>query len=346
MGLLIKQKVCTTAYKRRIFSMKNTIVKLNRKKIKPLIKILLFRNFFLKRAENKYKIPETLYIEGTNLCNAKCVFCYYPVIADSIVTKHMTLSQFKVIVKQFVGMGGKSLSITPTMSDPLADPLLADRVEFLKTSGIQLLSFYTNLISFKEKIRETLSNLGDTLKLEINVSFTGFDKQTYNKFMGVDKFDFVKKNLIKLSKVSSDNESLSSSVTMRDYDNSTESKLEFLQYLKDIDMDSKVEYGFDTWGGLLEENLSKFEQLPIKERVDRIGPCRVSFAKPLITVNGDFKLCDCRDALDELVVGNVFEQTIEQIWSGDKIKNMRDRFYSDKTMPDVCSKCEYYQSIY
>jgi radical SAM protein with 4Fe4S-binding SPASM domain len=99
-------------------------------------------------------------------------------------------------------------------------------------------------------------------------------------------------------------------------------------------------------GGLLEDNISNFEQLPIKERINRVGPCRVSFAKPLITVNGDFKLCDCRDALDELVVGNVFEQTIEEIWNGDDIKRMRDRFYSDKTMPDVCSKCEYYQSIY
>ena len=68
-------------------------------------------------------------------------------------------------------------------------------------------------------------------------------------------------------------------------------------------------------GGLLEDNISNFEQLPIKERINRVGPCRVSFAKPLITVNGDFKLCDCRDALDELVVGNVFEQTIEEIWT-------------------------------
>ena len=99
-------------------------------------------------------------------------------------------------------------------------------------------------------------------------------------------------------------------------------------------------------GGLLEDNISNFEQLPIKERINRVGPCKVSFAKPLITVNGDLKLCDCRDALDELVVGNVFEQTIEEIWNGENIKNMRNRFYSDKTMPNVCSKCEYYQSIY
>lgn len=326
--------------------MKNTIVKLNRKKIKPLIKILFFRNFFLKRTEKKYKIPETLYIEGTNLCNAKCVFCYYPVIADSIVTKHMTLDQFKNIVNQFVDIGGVKLSITPTMSDPLADPLLPDRIEFLKTSGIQSLSFYTNLISFKQKMRDAINNLGDILKVKIYVSFTGFDRQSYDKFMGVDKFDFVKKNLIKLSKVSEGNGSLYSSVTMRDYDDSGESKNNFTQYLDSVNMDYKIEYGFDTWGGLLEDNLSKFEQLPIKERVDRVGPCKISFAKPLITVNGDFKLCDCRDALDELVVGNVFEQSIEEIWCGENIKKMRNRFYSDKTMPDVCSKCEYYQSIY
>jgi len=326
--------------------MKNTIVILRNKKIKTLVKRFLLKSLFLKKVEKKYKIPETLYIEGTNLCNAKCVFCYYPIIADQIVTKHMTLDKFKNIVKQFVDIGGESLSITPTMSDPLADPLLSERIEYLKNSGIQSLSFYTNLISFKQKIRNTLADLGNTLKIRINVSFTGFDQESYNKFMGVDKFDFVKKNLIKLSESSNNNKSLTSSVTMRDYDGSGDAKLSFLRYLKDIGMASKVEYGFDTWGGFLKIIFLNFDQLPVKERIDRIGPCKVSFAKPLITVNGDFKLCDCRDALDELVVGNVFEQTIEKIWHGDDIRNMRNRFYSDKTMPNVCSKCEYYQSIY
>jgi len=229
--------------------MKNTIVKLRKKPIQTFLKRFVLKNFYLNKAEKKYQVPEVLYIEGTNLCNAKCVFCYYPVIADTIVKKHMTIDQFSNIVNQFVKMGGKKISITPTMSDPLADPLLPERIEFLKTSGIQMLSFYTNLISFKQKMREALNSLGDTLKVKINVSFTGFDQKSYNKFMGVDKFEFVKKNLEKLSESSRSNNSLTSSVTMRDYDDSGKSKTEFLQYLKSINMSSKVEYGFDTWGG-------------------------------------------------------------------------------------------------
>lgn len=326
--------------------MKNTLVKLKNRRLKSLIKIKLFKQYFLNKIQQQYSVPETLYIEGTNLCNARCVFCYYPIVADEITTKHMKLTEFQDIVDQFVDMGGRKISITPTMSDPLADPLLPERIEYLKSSGIQSLSFYTNLISFKQKMRDAIYDLGDTLKVNIHVSFTGFDRESYVKFMGVDKFDFVKKNLHKLANVSKDNKSLVSSVTMRDYDKSNQEKSEFLQYLAEIGMSNKIEYGFDTWGGMLEENISKFEQLPVKERIPRVGPCKISFAKPLITVNGDFKLCDCRDALDELVVGNVFEQTIEQIWNGKEIREMRNRFYSDKTMPKVCSKCEYYQSIY
>ena len=39
-----------------------------------------------------------------------------------------------------------------------------------------------------------------TKKLTITVSFTGFDRKQYNKFMGVDKFDIVKKHIIELRK--------------------------------------------------------------------------------------------------------------------------------------------------
>ena len=322
------------------------IIKSKKNITKQKIKYFFFKNFILNATEKKFKVPKRLYIECTNLCNAKCVFCYYPTIADKIKKKYMTILQFKNIVRHYISMGGENIALTPTMADPLTGPFLSERIEFLKNTNIKSLSFYTNLVSFKKKVRESLLNLGSTLQVKINVSFTGFDRDSYLKFMGVDKFDIVKSNLEKLSQLNEKSPLLVSEVTMRFYENCEKSKNSFNNYLRNIKLNSKIDYGFDTWGGLLEDNISKFKELPVKERVERVGPCKVSFEKPLITVNGDFKLCDCRDALDELVVGNVFDSSIEEIWNGDKIKQMRDRFYSDNAIPNVCSKCEYYQSIY
>lgn len=321
-------------------------IKSKKNLIKQKIKLSLFKKNILSVYEEEYKAPKQLYIECTNLCNAKCVFCYYPVVADSLDKKYMRISDFKNIVEDYISMGGEKIALTPTMADPLTDKFLYERINYLKNSKIKSVSFYTNLISFKKDVRESLLNLGQSLKVKINISFTGFDRDSYFKFMGVDKFDIVKSNLEKISQINNGNSSLNIEVTMRHYEGCDESAKTFIKYLNSINLDYKIHYGFDTWGGLLEDNISNYKELSVKERVERIGPCEISYTKPLISVNGDFKLCDCRDALDELIVGNVFESSIKEIWNGDKIKQMRYRFYSDKTIPNVCSKCEYYKSIY
>ena len=66
----------------------------------------------------------------------------------------------------------------------------------------------------------------------------------------------------------------------------------------------------------------------------------------MITVEGNFKICDCRDVFGALEVGNVFNETIEQIWHGQKIKDLREKFFTPEILPEVCQKCEVYDSIY
>jgi radical SAM protein with 4Fe4S-binding SPASM domain len=86
--------------------------------------------------------------------------------------------------------------------------------------------------------------------------------------------------------------------------------------------------------------------IKIRKRLPRVGPCRVSYKKPVITVEGNFKICDCRDVFGALEVGNVFNETIEQIWHGQKIKDLREKFFTPEMLPEVCQKCEVYDSIY
>ena len=48
------------------------------------------------------RIPSALYIETTNLCNARCVFCYYPKVHGTMPVKYMDMDLFKKIVDEFV----------------------------------------------------------------------------------------------------------------------------------------------------------------------------------------------------------------------------------------------------
>ena len=115
--------------------------------------------------------------------------------------------------------------------------------------------------------------------------------------------------------------------------------------MREIGLNYSIEDEFDSWGGKLDDSFfsAGFKK---KIREDGDGPCRVSFQKPLITVDGFLKLCDCRDADNELVVHNLNELSLDRAWASDEMRDARLRFLRKETMPSVCQKCEIYRSIY
>ena len=173
-----------------------------------------------------HKIPEKLYIECTNLCNARCSFCYYKNKADAgFPKKFMSVDNFKKIIEQYTSIGGKHIALTPTLADPLTDPFFKNRLEYLDSSKIKTLDFYTNLISFGPKIQQAISNYKGSLS--ISVSFTGFNKSMYEQFMGVDKFNIVMENIGKLATTMKGKKNLRYHIIMRSYNNDKKEKNDF-----------------------------------------------------------------------------------------------------------------------
>jgi len=72
-----------------------------------------------------------------------------------------------------------------------------------------------------------------------------------------------------------------------------------------------------------------------------LGPddiCREGFYGFTVHVNGNVVPCD-RDWGGENVMGNIFEQSVEEIWNGKKFNAFRSEMLSD-TKPSMCRKCE------
>lgn len=253
------------------------------------------------------------------------------------------MEMFENIISQYVDMGGNHIGLTPTIADTLTDPILDKRIEFLDESKIDHVAFFTNLIAFKDSLIQSLNNVKNTL-VEITVSFVGFDRDNYKKYMGVDKFDRVWGNLKKLAELRDSNSNIKASVILRDYKGSD--KKNVVSYLEKLELPYNVYDRFDTWGGLLEDDLKEEGSLKILKRRPRNGPCILTFKKPSISVDGDYKLCDCRDALGDLAVANIKDKSLQEIWNGKDLEEMRNRFYEPDSLPDVCKKCEMYKSIY
>ena len=52
------------------------------------------------------------------------------------------------------------------------------------------------------------------------------------------------------------------------------------------------------------------------------GACELLFTKPVVLANGDVNACACRDVEAELVVGNVNETPLAEVWAGDGIDGL------------------------
>lgn len=114
-----------------------------------------------------------------------------------------------------------------------------------------------------------------------------------------------------------------------------------------IMLNEKPEYTLDEFiewtGGLAPDEVRyKFLDSFRGEIVDKGGlpaeaVCREPFYGFTVHVNGNVVPCD-RDWAGENVMGNVFEQTIEEIWNGPRYRAFRDQMKSTQK-PAMCRAC-------
>jgi len=292
----------------------------------------------------RYAVPERLYVECTNVCNARCVFCYYPKIADTHPRKYMDVGEFRRILAEFKAAGGIEVGLTPTVGDPFIDPHFPERVRVLNEIGLPAF-LYTNLIHVSAKIERALSEVSN-FKFTVNVSVAGFDRDAYARLMGVDRFEDMQRNLARVQAIARTNPNFTVAVRLQDYYGSEAAKRDFVAFLDSLGVPYTLNTLVDTWGGLVEEDIDRVGALEKKPRLTRVGPCKISYIKPLVTVDLKLKLCDCRDVKDELIVGDLATQSLTEIWSGAEANRIRASMYDPERMPEICRKCEMYVSIF
>ena len=117
---------------------------------------------------NIFNKPDKLYIETTNLCNARCVFCMYPKIHGTFPVQYMEQSLFKSIIDDYTNMGGRQISMTPTVADPFTDRYFHERINYLEQSKIEKVFLYSNFIAFRKPIQDAFENLQNII-LDISI---------------------------------------------------------------------------------------------------------------------------------------------------------------------------------
>jgi MoaA/NifB/PqqE/SkfB family radical SAM enzyme len=291
------------------------------------------------------RVPRGLHLEATNICNARCVFWAYPQMERPKQT--MSMEMFRDIIDQYVASGGSHVSLTPIVGDPFVDPLLFERLDYLaELDAIESFYFFTNAILMNRDASQQLMRYGD--RLRVCISMGGFDRETYHRVMGVDRFESVWPNLEAfLEEVESSGSEISLEIHVRcgpeDLRGEVWGALEELERQSRLLIAQIDEY--DSWAGKISPEALAESGLRPSRMPHKRGPCELLYMKPVVLANGEVNACACRDVEAELIVGDLGEQSLEEVFEGDALTELRNRQMRGD-FPDVCQRCSYYVSVF
>lgn len=269
-----------------------------------------------------------IYVEITNVCNLSCPFC----IQNKREAKFLNKLEFEHIIKNIKPF--TNCIYLHVLGEPLLHPSFTDFVMIadqygmkvkLTTNGV-LLDNYVDFISHSENI----------IRLNISLqSLINFDAAEQDKYLV---------NIIDLINKSKDNPNLY--ISLRLWNN----KKELTQ--KEKDLINKIM-------DIINHNYSDtFDGVKVKDHVylsvedEFIWPSLDNLANEEKSVclggkthlgilsNGNVVLC-CLDSLGDTKIGNIFENSFEDIINNEVFKTIRDNLANKKYYFELCKKCTY-----
>jgi radical SAM protein with 4Fe4S-binding SPASM domain len=281
--------------------------------------------------------PVTVWVEPTNRCNIKCVMCPNPAIPKGDLG-FMDMDLYKNIIDQVQDYAAAIELLFA--GESFLHKNIFDMIEYAKSKGIQVVTSTNGTLLGLRKDDILRSGLD-----RLNIAFDGYNKQTFEKIRVGAKFDRVfdqtidfleekkRRNLNKPFVVIT---TLEVGLDEYDDDDIEKQKINFYSKFKDLPIDEFIIKQPNTWGGYFKET----EDFNHQKLAPTFDPCSHLWSSMSIHWDGTVVPC-CFDFFNELVLGNVKEKSIDEIWNDEPIVNFRksmlDGSYLD--MNPLCEKC-------
>jgi len=287
--------------------------------------------------------PLILQIETTNVCNAACVFCAY----SNMERKKgvMSLPLFERIVNEYSAMGGGSVSLTPLGGDVLLDPHLLERLRILDACPqIQQISFTTNAIALGRYSDDEVRWILKVIDC-IQVSIGGLDAETYKTMYGVNQFAQVQRameRLLTLKNEVAEPPQVSFAFRTNDWKFELRFWSQLEQFRRRGAFVSHI-WTYANYAGLVRNDDNV--KIEIHDgTMEKLMTCIYPAVHMAIGWDGRVTACGCTDFEGrELRIGQAGEESLEQVWSGQKRIGILNSFAMG-TIPQICLECSAYMS--
>jgi len=275
--------------------------------------------------------PKTYWIDITNICNLKCIMCpQHKGLERPKQTMDMDL--FTSIIDQI--KGNKPLVKLYMSGEPLLHKNLFEMIEYAENNGCRTM-IHTNatLLSKDKAIRLIKSSL-----TFISFSFEGCTPEIYEKVRVGANFEKVKSNIeyfldLKQKMGSKTPHTTIEIIRMKQTEKHLSDFVAYWRHHPGVDNVNVKPY-CGTWLGLVEDfSVEKPRNLGYK-------PCPDLFESCSILPDGTVVPC-CQDVNGKMPLGNVKEESLEQIWYGKRYNTLRIQ-HLEKNIPkdSICYGCD------
>ena len=273
--------------------------------------------------------PKVIEVQFHNKCNSNCLICPYKDMNYSY--KNMSDELFEKLLNEIDET--KLKRIIPYLNnEPFLDINFMNKIKRIRSKFKKIeIEISSNVSMIKEEDIIEMSKLNIT---ELRLSVFGYEKETYNRMMPCLNYE---KTFKKLKMIGTRMKHSNTIILIVMIDNGEINEQEFINM---ENMCNELGFKFERWGfldrsdnvayksnNIYNEGVSYCEQNRPLERMHILSDGRVIFC--------------CQDWSQSLVVGNINNNTIGEVWNSEIYNNARNSLYDkEKDSPMICKKCK------
>ena len=249
------------------------------------------------------RFPNTVRVETTNACNARCVICPHRRMQRPV--SYMDDALYNRIIDECAKYNCGDVHLH-NFGEPLLDKHIAQRVQYAKKKGLKKVTIFSNGSLLTTHKTNELMDAGLD---EIKISFDGATEEEFERIRFGLKFDTVATNIKELIKI---RDLKKSSLKVKVACHSTSDKDETMQSLENcVD-----EFCFGRVHNWADSEINHAVKSTIRK------PCSRVWRTFTVLSNGNAVLC-CLDYEGKVVLGDVNKASIFEIWNNKSYKKIR-----------------------
>ena len=301
----------------------------------PLARKELARKF-LGRLSLLPTVPPKIFVELTDKCNLRCVFCDRNGLTRP--SGMMSMDLFKRIIDDAARIGVPTVKLN-RFGESLLHPELPEMIRYAKERGIPRVHLTSNATLLTEEKSRQLIEAGLDM---IAFSIDGGTKETFERTRVNAKYDQVKENVLRFVRMRNEMGRRAPWVVIPSgVSRETEKEISALAETWSPHVDEIRLHPVVIYGNV--ENLTRIERY---DGASARRPCPQVFDRLVIFWNGTATVC-CADINGDLSVGHVDESGIKDLWNNARFSEIRRKHaHLDIGSLPICMKCDVTSAVH